>query len=460
MSSRFVLSSTLSLAIAIVPACGGDDHPKPGSQPRDDGGVEDTDQDGGLEDAGQDLRPFDQAMSKLKREAAPEVSSSTFEQFGHDSRALALDMYHQLRSEPGNLFFSPYSISSALAMAYAGARGQTASEMQTALHFSLAAEELHRSFNKTDLALASRGETSEGDSKTFELAVANAVWAEQEDFGLQPAFLDLLALNYGAGVNLLDFAHEPDPSRMIINAWVSKQTHDRIRDLLPERSITTSTRLVLTNAAFFKARWQAGFAKDATQEGTFHGLEADLAVPMMRTTLDTSYAKGPGWEAALLPYSAPELAMLLIVPEQGEFDAFESSLDSTKLDSVLAALTEQYRVDLQMPRFTFESAFDLGGQLKKLGMVSAFDDNTADFSGINGKPGLVITKVVHKSFIAVDEEGTEAAAATAVVVGETSSIPVEPPPATLHVDRPFVFAIYDRPTGQLLFLGRVVAPKP
>jgi serpin B len=366
----------------------------------------------------------------------------------------AFDLYQVLRTSDGNLFYSPYSISLALAMTYAGARTDTEKQMAGALQFVLPQNQLHPALNSLDLQLASRGEAAKGkDGEGFRLHVVNAIWG-QKGFTFLPGFLDLLAENYGMGLRILDFVKEPEPSRVTINDWVSDQTEGRIKDLIPEGAINELTRLILTNAIYFNAAWQNPFEKNNTTDGDFHLLDGGtITVPMMRQTESFGYAEASGYQAIELPYDGGELSMVILLPEAGEFDSFEGSLTSQQVDDIIGRL-EYQPMALSMPKFEYESSFGLKKALTDLGMGLAFTPD-ADFSGMDGERDLFIQDVLHKAFVSVDEAGTEAAAATAVIVG-TTSVPAEP--IELKVDRPFIFLIRDIETGTIIFVGRVVNP--
>jgi serpin B len=352
-----------------------------------------------------------------------------------------------------NVFFSPFSISSALAMTYAGAGGETEAEMADALHFDLAQDALHPAFNAIDLELNGRDELEEpyeGDG--FELSIVNAVWGER-GFPFLNSYLDVLAVNYGAGLRLADFSGDPEGSRTTINDWVSDQTNDRVNDLLPEGSISAGTRLVLTNAIYFKAPWLYPFDEDNTEADSFTTLSgSSVSVSMMHQTVDASYAEVGDVQAVELPYNGGELAMLLLVPDAGTFESFEESLDYEAYEEIVGQL-EEHRVYLGLPQFEFDFALSLVDALRALGMEDAFNPDAADFSGIDGARDLYVSNVLHKAFVSVDEIGTEAAAATAVVV-DVTAIPGET--VTLTIDRPFLFVIRDIPTDTILFIGRVV----
>jgi serpin B len=387
------------------------------------------------------------------RITAPNVIDAQLSSLVSGNSAFAFTLYQHLKeNSTGNLFYSPYSISTALAMTYGGAVGDTQKQMGSALYFTLPQAQLHPAFNQLALDLASRGQNAKGtDGKSFALNIANALWGQQ-DFTVQPAFLNLLAQNYGAGLNLLDFKNSPEPSRVTINNWVSDQTNDKIKDLLPQGSITPATRFVLTNAIYFDAAWQNPFAKESTSNGNFNLLNSStVSVPMMNREGSYSYVKGSGYQAVELPYSGNEVAMDIIVPDAGQFNTFESAMTADKVSGIIGSLKSSFIV-MTMPKFQFDSAFSLKDALTSLGMSVAFTDK-ADFSGITGQPDLFISDVVHKAFVAVDEEGTEAAAATGVIM-----VGAAMPANSLTIDRPFVFLIRDNQTGAILFVGRVLNP--
>lgn len=394
-------------------------------------------------------------MSDLPRETSPAVSQSELAQLVQGNSDFAFDLYKYLKDEDGNLFFSPFSISMALAMTYAGARGESEAQMAQTLHYLLSQEDLHAAFNALDLALASRGEGAEGaDGEGFRLNIVNAIWG-QVDYDFLSSFLDLLAENYGAGLRVLDYMNNPEGSRQAINQWVSDQTEGRIKDLLPEGSITPMTRLVLTNAIYFNAAWNLPFEEEDTTDGVFHLADGtQVTVPMMNQTEYFRYAEENGLIAIELPYDREELSMVILTNEDGTFAGLENSLTREAVESVIGKL-ENTRIALAMPKFEFESKFGLKETLVNMGMVEPFDAYKADFSGMTGVKELYISDVIHKAFISVDEAGTEAAAATGVVVGVVS---MPPEPVNVTLDQPFVFMIRDVQTGAILFIGRVMNP--
>ncbi len=335
--------------------------------------------------------------------------------------------------------------------------------MADTLHFNLPQHSLHPAFNALDLELASRGKDErDEDAGGFTLNIANAVWA-QHDYEFQQVFIDLLAESYGAGVRHANFREAPEESRVTINDWIAEQTEDRIIDLIPQGVIDTLTRMVLTNAIYFKATWALPFEEGRTNDGPFHLLDgSEILVPMMRNTASFSYARMDGYQAVDLPYVGHELSMTILLPDEGRFREFEDSLDTTLLERVLGDAEHKY-VDLVMPKFEFESQFALAKTLGEMGMSNAFTRGIADFSGMDGNscsagdvPCLFIRDVIHQAFVSVDEQGTEAAAATAVVVvGESA----RPEPIRVAIDQPFIFLVRDSGTGTILFLGRLLDPR-
>jgi serpin B len=364
----------------------------------------------------------------------------------------SFELYQSLRKAGSNLFYSPYSISQALAMTYAGARGETEKQMAQTLHFTLSQNSLHAGFNQLDLEMAKRGQGAKGkDEKGFRLNIVNAIWG-QKDYQFLPAFLSILAQNYGAGLRTLDFVKAPEDARITINNWVSDQTETRIKDLIPPGVIVPDTRLVLTNAIYFNAAWQYPFKEDRTTSGTFTNLDGKkVTVPMMRQTESFGYAEGSDYQAVELRYDGGELSMVILLPRAGLFENLEKNLNAEQIDTVVNNL-KSTSVNLTMPRFKLETEFMLSKVLSAMGMPVAFTDS-ADFSGMTGNRDLFISEVIHKAFVDVDEAGTEAAAATAVVM-VTSAMPGAP--VEMTIDRSFIFFIRDIKTGSVLFLGRVV----
>jgi serpin B len=399
-------------------------------------------------------------MSDKPRETSPNVSEADLALLVEGNSAFAFELYQALRdredNKDDNLFYSPYSISVALAMTYAGARGDTAEQMAATLQFMLDQDSLHPAFNWLDAELAKRGEGAQGqDGEGFRLNIVNAIWG-QKDYEFLPAFLDVLAENYGAGLRILDFITETETSRLAINQWVSDQTEDRIKDLIPQGAIDALTRLVLTNAIYFNAAWEYPFDEDMTANGPFYLVDGgQVSVPMMRQTESFGYTDGEGYQAVELLYDGGELSMVILLPASGNLEAFEEGLQVQQVNDIINGL-QPTEVALTMPKFEFESEFSLKDTLTEMGMPIAFSGD-ADFSGMTGTRDLSISAVLHKAYVSVDEAGTEAAAATAVIVGETA-MPGQS--AEVTIDRPFIFLIRDIETGAVLFIGRVLNPGP
>jgi serpin B len=389
--------------------------------------------------------------SDLQRITAPEVSSEEVSSLAAGNTDFGLSLYRQVARPGENVFFSPWSIRQAFAMVYAGARGDTEAQMQQALRFQLPQERLHAGMNGLDLALQQRGQQAPEGTTPPELRMVNAIWA-QEGYAFEPPFLDVLAQQYGAGVRAVDFAREPEPIRGRINQWVAEQTNDRIQDLLPKGSVRSDARLVLSNALYFLGKWEQSFDPQQTQSASFHrGSGGEQTVKMMHRLGATQFMRGEGFVALGLPYSAGAFRMLLVVPESGQFDAIEARLSAGFLDTVRSALKEK-DLYLGLPRFRTEMTLDLAESLPALGMVDAFSAQRADLSGIARPAELFIRSAHHKAFLAVDESGTQAAAATGVVIVERSL------PPSFEVDRPFFFLIEDVETRSVLFVGRILAP--
>jgi serpin B len=391
-------------------------------------------------------------QSSRPRAAAGSVAAADVSTQAHDNAGFAFDLYAQLRGTPGNIFISPYSISSALAMVSAGARGESLTAMNGTLHFELPAPRVHAAFNALDDALAQRarvGTSAQGGP--FQLRVANAVWA-QDGLGLQPDFLDVLAENYGAGVHLVDFLRQPTAARGTINGWVSQATDGKIPELLQAGDVDASTRLVLTNAIAFSGAWATPFDPALTHSGAFHALDGQtVQVPLMHQSEELRFARAADFSLVELPYSNRDLSLVVLVPDANQFAAVESRLSADFLDAALGTLHSS-AVTLDLPRFGMTTQARLRQPLSTLGMGPAFGDG-ADFSGIDGLRDLHIADVIHQATVRVDEAGTEAAAATAVVLAGTAVLP----PVNLSIDRPFLVILRDAPTGSVLFVGRVVS---
>ncbi len=396
------------------------------------------------------------ATSSLARNTAPLVSDTELAAVVSGNTEFTLKLFPLLDSAPDiNTFFSPYSITQAFALLAPGARGTTLSEIEQMIFFSPAQANRDPVFNKLDLLLAAKttGTALANGQLTPKLNNANAVWG-QKGFSILPAYLDTLAVNYGAGLHLVDFITATESSRQTINSWVEEQTNHRIQNLIPQGEVSGDTRLVLTNVIWFKADWASPFSKTITSNQTFtnHNNSAS-SVPFMRKQFSLPYAQTSGCQAVDIPYAGDNLSMLVIMPAPGTFDAFLASLTPAVLADITGHLSDKMAF-FSMPKFSFTKTTPVGPILRSLGMVDTFSPGLADLSGIDGNHDLFVAAVFHQAFIGVDEAGTEAAAATAITIGTTMA-PVSN--LTLDIDHPFIFLIRDRQTGLILFMGKVVS---
>jgi serpin B len=372
------------------------------------------------------------------------------------NNAFALDLYGRLTAgSQGNLFFSPNSIETALAMTYAGARGDTASQMAAVLHLPATSDAVHKDLG--DFLKTLNGPAADtGKPRGYTLTVANALWAQQ-GYSFLPAFINLVQTNYGAGLQTVDFVNNTEAARQTINAWIEKKTHGKITNLIPQGALTELTRLVLTNAIYFKGSWAYPFDKAATNPEPFHvSASEDKSVPMMHRTGEYGYTETDTLQALQLRYAGGDLSMIILLPKQSDgLPSLEKQLTPAELDDLLGNLDDQ-KVIVSIPRFKLTEQFELGPVLQSLGMVDAF--GVADFSGMDGKRDIGISSVIHKAFVDVNEEGTEAAAATAVAVAGMA-MGMEPPTPVFRADHPFLFLIRDEKSGAILFMGRYVKPE-
>jgi serpin B len=393
--------------------------------------------------------PTSERSDPIEREA--EAVSSDVRAVAEDNNRFAFDLYARLRTgQSDNLFCSPGSLSTALAMTYAGARGQTAEQMAQVLHFRLPHEKLHPAFG--DLR---RSWDVKGKERGIHLSVANRLWG-QEGFHFQPGFLAATREHYGAELAQVDFARQTEQSRQRINAWVEEQTQRKIQDLIPPGVLDTLSRLVLTNAIYLKGEWSERFRKEATQAAPFHiSARQQTEVPLMHRQDDFRYWAGDGLKALELPYGKGDVAMLVLLPDEVEgLSALEARLTTENLARWQSGLRKQ-EVRVYLPRFKLTSQFQLAGTLKAMGMTRAFTPGEADLSGMSSEAELYLSAVIHQAFVDVNEEGTEAAAATGIAVKAVAAIAE---PAEFRADHPFVFLIWDNRTGSILFLGRLVNP--
>ena len=360
----------------------------------------------------------------------------------------AFDLYSELdKDEDGNMFYSPYSISAALAMTYEGAEGKTADEMKSVFHFpeedilrpNFAA--IYNDINK--------------ENKEYELKTGNALWV-QKDYPFLEEYIDGVENYYGGKATMLDFVKETEKSRQTINSFIEEQTKDKIKDLIPTGYLDETTRLVLTNAIYFKGIWEWEFDKTDTREQDFKITSTDIVkTPIMRMNPEDAkfnYAQTEDLQILELPYKGDKISMLILLPTEN-LDSIESSLTVEKLNGYKSQMKETKLSSISLPKFEFDSKYFMKNTLISLGMPTAFSDD-ADFSGMIGKKDLYISNVIHQAYVGVDEEGTEAAAATAVVMELTAMLPMN----VFRADHPFIFIIQEKDTGNILFLGRVVDP--
>ena len=365
------------------------------------------------------------------------------------NNAFALDLYAKIANQPGNLFLSPYSISTALGMTYAGARGQTQLQMAKVLHFDLPEPRVNGAFGKVIADLNALGKKGE-----FELSVANALWGQQ-GYRFLPDYLQVVEKNYGGKLQEVNFRTATEEARKTVNAWVEKETHDRIKDLIKQGMLDPMTRLVLTNAIYFKGKWETEFKKEQTKEEPFILANRRPSVSMMHQTNDFGYMEGADFQVLEMPYKGQDLSMVVFLPRKPDgLPAFEKRLSGKNVTEWLGKLRRQ-EVVVSFPKFTMTSEFGLGEVLMSLGMTDAFSGQ-ADFSGMTGGRDLFISAVVHKAFVDVNEEGTEAAAATGVIM-KLTAVATDAPPV-FKADHPFFFLIRERQSGGILFMGRVAEP--
>jgi len=445
MKPSKILFSIVMISALILGAC------VPVQSPAEPYPVDETEEPSNAED-----QPGD--VSDSSGDAAyivdPQADPEAVRQLAQSNNGFALALYQALRDQDGNLIYSPYSIFQALLMTAAGAEGATASQMASVLGVDLNNPEIHNLMNALNKALTTQPEYLQSDAQPLTFNIANAVWA-QKDFHFEQSFLDTLSANYNAGLKLVDF-NKPEDARALINLWVAAQTNDKIQELIPEGLLDQMTRMVLTNAIYFKGAWSNQFEEKDTEDGSFTLLDgSSKTVPFMHGNFTLSALVSDKIQAIRLPYEGGTYAMAAIMPLEN-FAEFEAQLTAADLEQLLNSLQSSSAiVDLSMPKFQAESRFGLGEILAGLGMPDAFDAQKADFSGMTGKPDLMISSVLHQATIDVNEEGTEAAAATAVAASVTS-MPGQS--YSIRLDKPFIYVIYETTTNTITFMGRVVNP--
>jgi len=379
------------------------------------------------------------------------VNQKSLDSVVNGNNKLAFDLYSKYKSKEGNMFFSPYSISTALAMTYEGAKGQTAKEMKKVLHFPS-----NKKLREGSVKLIESINSAEDD---YKLSTANALWA-QEDYKFLQKYFEAVEKYYGGKVTNMDFKNNPDGSREKINKWVEDKTYEKIKDLIPSGALNDLTRLVLTNAVYFKSKWLKQFDKEKTYDADFKMDSGNMVkAKMMLSQGEKSrfnYAETDIMQALELPYVGDKLSMLILLPKEN-LSSLEGSLNAEMLAETKQSLAE-YEVHVHLPKFKFETKYFMANTLKKMGMPTAFlDDGSADFSGMTGNRDLYISNVIHQTFIDVNEESTEAAAATAVIMMRCTSM-MPPKYKVFRADHPFIFAIQQKETGSILFMGRVSNP--
>ncbi|WP_157960353.1 serpin family protein [Marinimicrobium alkaliphilum] len=402
--------------------------------------------------------------SQVTRDTAPLIDDERFTPLIADQRTFTFSLLQQLgEHEDGNLFVSPYSISAALAMVYAGAQGETRRQMAGTLNFPLDNDALHPGFNRLDRELGERAsDEAANNGDPFRLDVVNQTWGH-EAFEFRQDYLDLLARHYGAGIRRVDFRNDAEAVRLEINDWVERKTEERIVDLLPPESLNAETRFVLVNAIYFLGSWKHAFEEESTRNQPFMRPDgSQIDVPMMRQTAHFGHYAGEHTVAVSMPYIGDDIELVAMMPADADnFNRWAAELDREHFDGVLENINSR-DVALHFPRFESGSDLKLSELLESMGMVDAFDECAADFSGITGADpcipdrAIYIDEIFHKSFVDIDESGTEAAAATAVAMVRVTSLGPEPP--TVRFDRPFYYFIHDRPTGLILFAGRMLDP--
>jgi serpin B len=399
------------------------------------------------------------ALFKVEKSSLPRItpqeSLEDIVTLSEKNNDFAIGLYKQISGNEGNLVFSPYSISLAMAMLYAGAEGETQKQISDVFNFPIPQDSLHPLFNTLDLALASRGNGAKGqDGKEFRLNVANQIFI-QDGFSMLEEYLDTLALYYGAGIGILDFENNPEESAQIINRWIEEKTEGLIKDALKKETIKDGTKLALVNTIYLNAAWARKFSNSLTSKGDFFPEDKpSVQADMMHQTASFPYYIGKECTAVELPYDGNEISMLLIMPQNSVMSAFEEQFTPDVMDNIINSLNTG-EVRLFMPKFKFYGdSLNLNAILSEMGMPVAFSDD-ADLSGIAGKKGLKVTDVIHKAYIDVNEEGTTAAGATVIIMGPTCApdIPVE-----IVFNRPFIFIIRDIETHSILFMGRVSNP--
>lgn len=400
--------------------------------------------------------PSKNLQSELPRITA-ESSSEDLQLLASGLNQFSFDLYRELgQSESANLFFSPYSISLALTMAYAGADGSTADEMAQVFHYPSVLNDLHGTMNALDQNLYIIPPYLEDVPDSFQLNIANAIWG-QAGYPFLESYLDVIAQSYGAGLKTVDFKTAFEKARGEINQWVEEETENKIKDLLPPGSLDSLTRMVITNAIYFNAGWENEFSEHNTQMKDFYSsADAVTQVEMMQQENNYRYLKTDQLQMVELPYRNAQYSMVLVMPTDQELGEYQLDLDGQAFTEQMETMNSG-KLNLSMPKFEFAFEFSVAEILRTLGMQAAFSPQEADFSMMSAstEEALFISDVIHKAFVGVDEQGTEAAAATAVIMKTTGAM-IEEDPLPLVFDHPFLFLIRDRETGLILFMGNFI----
>jgi serpin B len=395
----------------------------------------------------------DCVVTSIRQGVEADVPAADIALAVHGNTAFALDLYREIAADPGNVFFSPFSISEALAMTSAGARGATERQMAAALHLELPPDRIHPAFDAITRAITEPADPGQGaDGGAFTLTLDSSIWAQQ-GYPITLSFLDILTTDYRAELHVVDFLHDFEGARTAINCWMNQGTGQWIDGLLPAGSISSATRLVLGNAVHFSAAWKTAFDPADSRLLPFTRRDgSSVVVPTMKGSHNLAYGEADDYSALAIPYDAGQLSMVLFLPRDRTLDAFTASLTPERLTSIVEGF-EPRMVAVSLPAFAIDSSLSLAGALARMGMKAAFTDE-ADFSGISGETGLSLDDLVHQTFIDVDEAGTEAAVAT--VAGFTTT--AAHLPAEIRFDRPYLFVVRDGATGTVVFMGRVEDP--
>lgn len=384
--------------------------------------------------------------------------------------AFAVDMYDKIAGLLGedNFIFSPYSLNIALAMVYAGAEGDTEQQMKEAMHFSLSETELYETISDLRNTLASRSEIPENmyryehytePPQLFHLNIANRLWL-QDDYNIQQNYLDLLENYFNVGLGMVDFSGNMDHAIETINKWVSDQTQEKIPELIPRGALDQLTRFVITNAIYFKANWADQFNEYNTHPETFYLINGEeIEIAMMEQERSYRYTRREDYQAIAIPYEGSDVVMMVLMPDEGKFHQVENSLEAEDY-AQLYNQTRGQLVELLLPRWKYRTSSVLSNVFQELGMVDAFSPSRANFSDITNEEDIFIGCVIHEAYIKVNEEGTEAAAATAIGMAGAAGPGQDPPqPIVFKVDHPFIYYIFDIDTQSILFMGRVMNPE-